>query len=268
MLSSIRGGRELAVDPAALLPTMLAVAGVSSAGTALLARGLVAVLESEGAARLATDDYRRFPRGDEPPGVSALRPDGSHGAVLAQHLALLRSGRAILKPTYDEGGRVFGPPIYMEPCPFIVAHGARAFALPELVRVFDLRVYLDGGEESDADASAYVLPQRHAADVVVSFAVADGLGARVLLRGAISADLAGIPELASAGVEGEDGLELVVPGDVDLPEVGWLEESLWRRMGLLEDGGRSGPLAVVQLLILYHLTSCALGMNHRESAND
>jgi phosphoribulokinase len=263
MLSSIRAGREIAFDPSALLPrpelpTMLAVAGVSSAGTALLARGLVEVLGSEGAALVATDDYRRFPRGGEPHGVSALHPDGSHGAVLAQHLALLRSGRAILKPTYDDGARVFGPPVYVEPCPFVVAHGARTFAVPELAELFDLRVYLAEGEEADADASAHVHPQRHAADVVVSFAVADGLGARVLLRGAVSSDLAGIPAIAAAGVEGENGLELTVPAEIDLAEAGWLEESVWSRMGALGDGSRSSALAAVQLLILYHLTTCAL----------
>jgi phosphoribulokinase len=289
MLRSIRPGADQAPPPRLLIPdgsqatVMLAVAGEPGAGKATFARGLVDVLGADNVAVVATDHYRRFDRDREPPGLSPLHPDFAHREVLAQQLAALRDGHAILQPTYDEASGTLGAPVYTPSRAFVVARGVHAFAPPSLAGLFDLRVYLAPAEElrqgwslggqgaaglahGGPDAAAYVRPQRHAADVIVSFAPAPSGGAvadaRLLVRDAVWADLSTVSGLARAGVrvEREDGLELVVPGDVDLTGLRWLEESVWSRLGRLGDGGgrRSSSLAAVQLLVLYHLTSRAV----------
>jgi phosphoribulokinase len=283
MLRSIRPGDDHASPLRLLIPdgsqatVMLAVAGEPGAGKATFARGLVEVLGADNVAVVATDHYRRFDRDREPPGLSPLHPDSAHREVMAQQLASLRDGRAILQPTYDDASGTLGAPVYTPSRAFVVARGVHAFATPALAGLFDLRVYLapadelrqrwslggDAGGGRAAEAAAYVRPQRHAADVIVSFAPARGGGAvadaRLLVRDAVWADLSTVSGLAEAGVrvERDDGLELVVPGDVDLDGLRWLEESVWSRLGRVGER-RSSSLAAVQLLVLYHLTSRAL----------
>src|SRR5581483_2526393 len=175
----------------------------------------------------------------------------------------------------------------------------------ELCDMFDVRVFLDPPEvlrrhwkvqrdcsrrgyttdevlaeldRREADSEAYVRPQRHHADIVVSFQPAAGadqehLDCRLTLRDSLPH-----PDLADVvGEDGEDGVvltekpagvqELYVPGRIPYERAHRIEEAIWTRMHFARhlreqrlgeftigtELHRSDSLAVVQLLILYHV---------------
>ncbi|MDQ6816839.1 MAG: phosphoribulokinase [Actinomycetota bacterium] len=143
----------------------------------------------------------------------------------------------------------------------------RSYTTDEVLHELDVR---------ERDAARYVRPQRAHADIVVAFgssATADParLDAEVLLRDTLPhPDLS--PLLASDGrgptiSERERDVLLRIPGSIDPVHAAELEEALWTRMSFANhlrvrrlgeftvgtDLLRSDSLALVQLLILYHL---------------
>ena len=98
------------------------------------------------------------------------------------------------RPTHADG--TFAPPVYLEPGRFVVTEGLLAFHTQALREMFDVRVYLDPPEDlrrhwkvqrdcsrrgyttdqvlaeldrREPDSEQYIRPQRHHADLVVSF---------------------------------------------------------------------------------------------------
>jgi phosphoribulokinase len=133
-------------------------------------------------------------------------------------------------------------------------------------------------DRREPDSEAFIRPQRRYADMLVSFIPRDGddedqarLDAELVLRDGLPH-----PDLGPF-VDGEkDGLTLVdrgderllkISGDIDPEHAAAVEEAIWsrmhfathlraRRLGEFTIGTelhRSDPLALVQLLILYHL---------------
>jgi phosphoribulokinase len=138
-------------------------------------------------------------------------------------------------------------------------------------------------DRREPDSEQYIRPQRHHADMVVRFAVPTGaeedvdgthLDAHLLLR-------PGLPHPDLSDVVGEDcerGLSLVgvngeqdlrVPGRLEPSTALELEERIWEHMHFAShlrserlgeftvgtDLHRSDSLAIVQLLVLYHLVT-------------
>ena len=132
-------------------------------------------------------------------------------------------------------------------------------------------------DRRERDADQFIRPQREHADILVSFRAGDDpahLDVDVVLRDSLphpdTADL--LPLL----VESAHGSTLVqhahdqllrIPGDIDSDSAAELEEAIWARMSFAShlrvrrlgeftvgtDLHRSDSLALVQLLILYHL---------------
>jgi phosphoribulokinase len=145
----------------------------------------------------------------------------------------------------------------------------------------------------EAESAAFIRPQRAFADIVIRFAPIPGrvvpegtsLSAELLLRPTIRhPDLDGVvPEGVSAASGGErpaihlklardaDGRPvdaLHVHGDVPSENSQVVEKAIWSRLGAgadppsclgrLDDAGRrTEPLAITQLLLLYHLLDAA-----------
>jgi|tagenome__1003787_1003787.scaffolds.fasta_scaffold20818076_2 phosphoribulokinase len=143
---------------------------------------------------------------------------------------------------------------------------------------------LDELDRREADSEAFIRPQRHHADIVVRFAPPPGLDdeadathldAHLLLRPGLPH-----PDLSDVVGEGEGGdrLQLIstggeqdlrVPGLLDPASALELEERIWEhmhfashlrseRLGEFTIGTelhRSDSLALVQLLVLYHLVT-------------
>jgi phosphoribulokinase len=134
------------------------------------------------------------------------------------------------------------------------------------------------------DARAYILPQREAADIVVAFRSDGGDDPAQLDVDVILRDTLPHPDLSplTGGEPGGPTLlareheHLVrIPGDLDPQHAAALEESIWERISFANhlrirrlgeftvgtDLRRSDSLALVQLILLYHLVRARATIN-------
>lgn len=127
----------------------IAVAGMSGSGKTTLAE---AVAEELGAALLRTDDYYRpldHLTYEERCEVNFDHPDSVDGAGMASDLRQLLAGSAIEVADYDftrhtrsdRGRRI-------EPSGFVVVEGIFALAYEEVVRLCDVRAFVDADEST------------------------------------------------------------------------------------------------------------------------
>jgi phosphoribulokinase len=133
-------------------------------------------------------------------------------------------------------------------------------------------------EKREPDSAAFIRPQEQKADLVVSFRPcedgdADHLDAVLTLReGLPHPDMSVIEEDESDGITLEhrnDVRCLYIPGDVDRERGAAIEEAIWGKMQFAshlrteqlgeftvgDETRRSESLAIVQVLILYHLVT-------------
>lgn len=288
-------------------PILLGIVGDSASGKTTLSRGLVRVLGDSAVSRFSTDDYHRYDRRQRAElGITPLNPACNYLDILTQHLHHIRANEPVLKPVYRHSDGTFRPPEYFRPSAFVVAEGLLAFHTPELRDIFDVRVYLDPPEElrrrwkvqrdvsrrgytsdqvlreldrRERDAEAYIRPQRHYADLVVSFcpgrsAEQEHLDAHLFLRDTlVHPDLSEVVSAESDGglilIDHGREQELYVPGTIDADRAERIEEAIWERMHFAShlrhqrlgefmigtNLSRSNSLAIVQLLILYQLVT-------------
>jgi phosphoribulokinase len=136
------------------------------------------------------------------------------------------------------------------------------------------------------DSAAYIRPQQRWADIVVSFTPGDRgdqdhLDAKLTLRDGLGhPDLTALSNGDAKGMrllEADRERHLLIPGDIDPAAAAEVEEAIWDRMHfashlrserlgeftIATELHRSDSLAIVQVLVLYHLVtaraSVALG---------
>ena len=183
-----------------------------------------------------------------------------------------------------------------------LAHDVRVFLAPpeELRRAWKLkrdctrRGYTTDQvlwelDHRERDAEAFIRPQQAHADIVVSFHTGDRgdprrLDAEIILRDSLPhPDLAPLVDDTDDGPRlerGERELLLRIPGDIDPGHAALLEAAVWERMSFAShlrvrqlgeftagtDLLRSESLALVQVILLYHLVSAraalAVGGRH------
>jgi len=288
-------------------PVVLGVVGDSAAGKTTITRGLVRALGEDHVAHICTDDYHCYDRRQRAQlGITPLHPDCNHLDILAQDVAHLRRGDAVLKPVYRHSDGTFAAPVYVRPVGFTVIEGLLGYHLPEMLDVYDVRVYLNPPEDlrrrwkvqrdcsrrgyttdqvlaeldrREPDSEAFIRPQRRHADMLVSFIPAQDekdpthLDARLTLRdGLPHPDLTPFVQDLAEGLtlhESNGERLLCIPGRMDAGHAAAIEEAIWevmhfathlraRRLGEFTVGTelyRSESLALVQLLILYHLVT-------------
>ena len=133
-------------------------------------------------------------------------------------------------------------------------------------------------EKREPDSAAFIRPQEQKADLVVSFRAsedgdADHLDAVLTLReGLPHPDMSVIEEEENDGITLEQRNDvrcLHIPGDVDRDRGAAIEEAIWGKMQFAsqlrteqlgeytvgDETRRSESLAIVQVLILYHLVT-------------
>ncbi|MGH2870839.1 MAG: phosphoribulokinase [Solirubrobacteraceae bacterium] len=296
-------------------PVILGVVGDSASGKTTISRGLVRVLGEESVAHICTDDYHRYDRGQRAElGITPLHPDCNHLDIIAQHLQHIRAGEPILKPVYRHQDGTFGPAQYVAPERFTILEGLLGYHLPEMRDVYDVRIFLAPPEElrrrwkvqrdcsrrgyttdqvlaeldrREPDSEQFIRPQRHHADMTISFMAppqdADPGRAGDDDRAHLDAELIlgqGLPhpDLTPFVDDRPDGLTmherggervLRIPGRMSPDQAAAIEEAIWsrmhfathlraRRLGeftVATDLHRSEALALVQLLVLYHLVT-------------
>jgi len=289
-------------------PIMLSIAGDSGSGKTTITRGVVRVLGDEKVTHFCADDYHRYDRRQRAErGITPLDPQCNYLDVLTCDIGHLRHNQAILKPVYRHADGTFGPPVYMSPARFVIAEGLLISHTAELRDMFDIRVYLNPPEEvrrrwkvsrdcsrrgystdqvlkeldrREPDSEAYIRPQRHYADIVVSFMPGQSpdpgqLDAHLFLRDSLPhPDLTGVvgdgadaDDLTLTEHPGEQ--ELRIPGTISAGRAVELEEAIWDRMQFAShlrtqrlgeftigsDLHRSEALGLSQLLLLYHLVT-------------
>ncbi len=198
-------------------PIILGIVGDSAAGKTTLTRGIAQVLGPENVTVICTDDYHRYDRQQRKAiGLTALHPDCNYLDIMQQHLTLLRTGQAVLKPIYSHNTGSFEPPEYIKPNRFVIVEGLLGYATRGARDCYDVKVYLAPPEslrtqwkikrdtlkrsyseedvlnalrQREPDSEEFIRPQRKWADVVVTFYPPDNsqtnsssLNVRLVLR--------------------------------------------------------------------------------------
>jgi phosphoribulokinase len=285
---------------------MLGIVGDSGAGKTTLTRGLVRTLGENRVTHVSADHYHRYDRRQRAQrGLTPLDPDANYIDILEQHLQLLRDGEAILKPVYRHQDGTFVAPEYIRPAEFTIVEGLLGFHTEAMRDVFDVRVFLDPPEDlrrawkvrrdcsrrgyttdqvldeldrREADSEAFIRPQRHHADIVISFAPSEHVDQEHLdVNLALRPGLVH-PDLSTLGEPDGDGIILVergneqclwVPGTIAAERSVAIEEAIWDRMHFAShlrterigeftvgtELHRSESLAITQLLLLYQLVT-------------
>jgi phosphoribulokinase len=287
-------------------PIILGVVGDSASGKTTITKGLVAILGKDAVTHIGTDDYHKYDRSERAEhGITPLHPDCNYVDIISQHVHHLRNDEPILKPVYQHHDGTFGRPEYVTPQRFVVIEGLLGYHTDELTSAYDVRVYLAPPEDlrrewklkrdstkrgyteeqvleeldrREPDSAAFIRPQEHKADLVVSFqpGAADRddehLDAVLTMReGLPHPDLSIIDEEKDR-ITLEERAEtrcLYVPGNLDRDRGSSIEEAIWEKMQFAshlrterlgeftvgDDVHRSESLAIVQVLILYHLVT-------------
>jgi phosphoribulokinase len=178
-------------------PIILGIVGDSAAGKTTLTQGIAQILGEENVTVICTDDYHRYDRSQRAKiGISALHPECNYLDIIEQHLSLLRTGQAILKPIYNHSTGTFDPPEYIKPKQFVIVEGLLGYSTRGMHNSYDVKVFLAPPEDlrkvwkikrdtrkrgyteeevleqlrkREPDSEAYIRPQRQWADVVVTF---------------------------------------------------------------------------------------------------
>ncbi|HEX7246757.1 MAG TPA: phosphoribulokinase, partial [Actinomycetota bacterium] len=177
-------------------PMLLGLAGDSASGKSTLSRGIEYVLGAGRVGRVCTDDYHRYDRDARATlGVTPLAPAANHMDRMSEDLRALSQGRGVRKPTYSHATGTFGPDETVEPHEVMIVEGLLPLSDPRARGVIDVAVFLEPDEmlrrrwklerdvfergyapqqvvdeikRREADAAAYVRPQRAFADIIVS----------------------------------------------------------------------------------------------------
>lgn len=289
---------------------MLGIVGDSAAGKTTLTRGLVRILGETNVTHVSADHYHRYDRRQRVErGLTPLNPDCNYLDILEQHLRHLRAGEPIVKPVYRHQDGTFGAAEYVAPARFTVVEGLLGFHTKAMRDAYDVRVFLDPPrdlrrawkvqrdcsrrgyttdevlEEIDrreADADSFIRPQRHHADIVVSFRPGDvgdheHLDALVRLRaGLVHPDLSAVSDADGIRISrrgSETSIE--VPGTIVPEQSAAIEEAVWsqmhfashlrtERLGEFTVGTalhRSESLAITQLLVLFQLVTASAAIS-------
>lgn len=302
-------------------PILLGIVGDSAADKTTLTRGLVRILGEQQVTHVSADHYHSYDREQRSErGLTPLHPDCNHMDILQQHLGHLRAGEPILKPVYRHQDGTFAAAEYVQPARFTIVEGLLGFHTAWMREMYDVRIFLDPPEDlrrkwkvqrdcsrrgyttdqvleeldrREADADAFIRPQRRHADIVIAFMPGDRgdqehLDARVAMRpGLIHPELSPVIDGAGGGIslvtrDSESWLR--VPGTISADRSAAIEEAVWDRMhfashlrterlGEFTVGTqlhRSEPLAVTQPLVLYQLVTAraAVALGAQDARTD
>jgi uridine kinase len=126
---------------------IIGLAGPSGSGKSFIAEHILAAFSSLRGLLLSQDDYYRD-RSDltfeKRQHINYDHPDAIEFSLLARHLQSLRAGQAIEHPLYDFSIHNRKPETRQAgPADLVVVDGLLLYAVPEMVPLFDLKIYVD-----------------------------------------------------------------------------------------------------------------------------
>jgi uridine kinase len=131
-------------------PLLIGIAGGTGSGKTTLAKRLVSELGGD-VAVLEHDWYYRDRSGlsaSERENVNYDEPAALDNALLVQHLAELKAGRAVECPQYDFATHTRQHATRrVAPARIVAVEGILLFAIPELCAAFDLRIFVDTDDD-------------------------------------------------------------------------------------------------------------------------
>ena len=131
-------------------PLIIGIAGGTGSGKTTLAARLIRELAGD-VAVLEHDWYYRDRSSvpmNERESINYDEPGALDNALLAQHLAELRAGRAVECPQYDFATHTRKAATRrVEAARIVAVEGILLFAIPELCAAFDLRIFVDTDDD-------------------------------------------------------------------------------------------------------------------------
>lgn len=134
-------------------PVIVGVAGGSGSGKTTLAQLIMEQLGAEHVSYISHDNYYRdlshLPL-NERAAVNFDHPDSLETDLLVEHLrALKRLRRSVKKPIYDftKHSRIDSSFDIVEPRPIIIVDGILIFSEPQLLELFDMKIFVDTDDD-------------------------------------------------------------------------------------------------------------------------
>jgi len=132
-------------------PFIVGIAGGTGSGKTTLALHIARALGEAGVAVIDADAYyndlSHLPLQHRHQ-INFDHPDALDAGLLVKHIQSLRQGRAVRKSLYDFTTHTrCADTVAIEPKPVVVVEGMLIFALPALIELFDLKIFVD----EDAD---------------------------------------------------------------------------------------------------------------------
>ncbi|MBU1106755.1 MAG: uridine kinase [Candidatus Riflebacteria bacterium] len=121
---------------------IIGICGLSGSGKSSVSR---AVLERfPGKICVLEHDMYYYAKKDKPTIRNYDHPDALETGLMINHINELRNGRAIERPMYDfKVSDRHNDTVKIEPRPILIVEGLLIFNIPELMPLFDLRIYID-----------------------------------------------------------------------------------------------------------------------------
>ncbi|MCX5773801.1 MAG: uridine kinase [Fusobacteria bacterium] len=129
----------------------IGIAGGSASGKTTVVKKVMASLKTSEVALLDLDSYyKSFSELSdlERTKINFDHPDSFDVDLLLSHIAELRTGNSIKKPTYDFSRNTRGDnTTTILPSPIIIIEGILIFAIPKLREIFDMKIFVDAPKD-------------------------------------------------------------------------------------------------------------------------
>ena len=121
---------------------IIGISGLSGSGKSSVSR---AVLERfPGKICVLEHDMYYHSQKNKPTIKNYDHPDALETSLLIKHINELRNGRSIERPIYDfTASDRLEKTVKVDPLPILIIEGLLIFQIPELIPLFDLRIYID-----------------------------------------------------------------------------------------------------------------------------
>ena len=132
--------------------TIIGIAGGTASGKTTLAKKVYEASQNYGSViMIRLDDYYKKIEGktyEVRTLVNYDHPDSYDSKLLVEHLNDLKNGKSINRPTYDfvDHNRS-SETVLINPANVIIVEGIMSFAIPELLEMFDIKIFVDTADD-------------------------------------------------------------------------------------------------------------------------